>query len=210
MGILFGGQIEYVKSLAPVFALSLFLFIFSTFMGYSMGEDIPASVFEGVLSNIPDPTESTSLEMFTAILSNNLLASFLFLASGIVVGIPPLMFIIVNGFFVGWVSYSVVPPLMFIIVNGFFVGWVSYSVASELGLGFVVSTLLPHGIIEIPAITLCAAMGVGLGYQLINRLRRIGGLQRYVQDSLSLFVKRIVPLLIVAAVIETALIAVYV
>jgi len=189
MGILFGAQTEYVKSLAPVFALSLFLFIFSTFMGYSMGEDIPASVFEGILSNIPDPTESTSLEMFTAILSNNVLASFLFLASGIVVGIP---------------------PLMFIIVNGFFVGWVSYSVASELGLGFVVSSLLPHGIIEIPAITFCAAMGVGLGYQLINKLRRIGGLQRYVQDSLSLFVKRIVPLLIVAAVIETALIAVYV
>lgn len=189
MGILFGAQTEYVKSLAPVFALSLFLFIFSTFMGYSMGEDIPASVFEGILSNIPDPTESTSLEMFTAILSNNVLASFLFLASGIVVGIP---------------------PLMFIIVNGFFVGWVSYSVASELGLGFVVSSLLPHGIIEIPAITLCAAMGVGLGYQLINKLRRIGGLQRYVQDSLSLFVKRIVPLLIVAAIIETALIALYV
>lgn len=189
MGILFGAQTEYVKSLAPVFALSLFLFIFSTFMGYSMGEDIPASVFEGVLSNIPDPTESTSIEMFTAILSNNVLASFLFLASGIVVGIP---------------------PLLFIIVNGFFVGWISYSVASELGLGFVVSTLLPHGIIEIPAITLCAAMGVGLGYQLINKLRRIGGLQRYVQDSMSLFVKRIVPLLIVAAIIETALIAVYV
>lgn len=189
MGVLFGAQTEYVKTLAPVFALSLFLFIFSTFMGYSMGEDIPVSVFEGILSNIPDPTESTSIEMFIAILSNNVLASFLFLASGIVVGLP---------------------PLLFIIVNGFFVGWVSYSVASELGLGFVVSTLLPHGIIEIPAITLCAAMGVGLGYQLINKLRRIGGLQRYVQDSLSLFVKRIVPLLIVAAIIETALIAVYV
>ena len=187
MGILFGAQTEYVKSLAPVFALSLFLFIFSTFMGYSMGEDISVSVFEGVLSNIPDPTESTSIEMFIAILSNNVLASFLFLASGIVVGLP---------------------PLLFIIVNGFFVGWVSYSVASEMGLGLVVSSLLPHGIIEIPAITLCAAMGVGLGYQLINKLRRIGGLQRYVQDSLALFVKRIVPLLIVAAVIETALIAV--
>jgi len=189
MGVLFGGHVEYVKRLAPVFALSLFLFIFSTFMGYSMGEDIPASVFEGVLSNIPDPTEATSFEMFIAILSNNVLASFIFLASGIVVGVP---------------------PLLFIIVNGFFVGWISYSVASELGLGYVVSSLLPHGIIEIPAITLCAAMGVGLGYQLINKLRRIGGLQAYVQESLSLFVRRIVPLLIVAAIIETGLIAVYI
>ncbi len=86
----------------------------------------------------------------------------------------------------------------------------SYSVATELGLGYVVSSLLPHGIIEIPAITLCAAMGVGLGYQIINRVRKIDGLQRYVQESLSLFVRRIVPLLIVAAIIETGLIAVYV
>lgn len=188
MGVLFGAHVEYVKTLAPVFALSMFLFIFSTFMGYSMGEDIPASVFEGVLGNIPDPTEATLIEMFIAILSNNVLASFIFLASGIVVGVP---------------------PLLFIIVNGFFVGWVSYSAAAELGLGYVISTLLPHGIIEIPAITLCAAMGVGLGYQIINRIRRIGGLQGYVQESLSLFVRRIVPLLIVAAVIETALIGVY-
>lgn len=178
-----------MRDLVPIFALSLFLFVFSIFMGYSMGEDIPATMFEGVLSNIPDPSESTQVEMFTAILTNNVIACFLFLASGVIIGIP---------------------PLLFIIVNGFFVGWISYSAAMDLGLGFVVMTLLPHGVIEIPTITLSAAMGVGLGYQLINRLRRREGLQRYVIDSLSLFVTRIIPLLLVAAVIETALIYSYV
>ncbi|MBN2335988.1 stage II sporulation protein M [Candidatus Bathyarchaeota archaeon] len=188
MRVLFGSQAGYVRDLAPIFVLTMFLFIFSTFMGYSMGDQINDSVFEGVLSNIPDPGEATALEMFTAILTNNVIASFLFLASGIIVGIPPLVFIVFNGFFVGWISYTVV---------------------MEIGLGVVFLTLLPHGVIEIPAITLSAAMGVGLGYQLINRIRRRRGLTRYIMDSLNLFVTRIVPLLIVAAAIETALIFFY-
>jgi stage II sporulation protein M len=154
-------------------------------MGYSMGDEIPANVFEGILSDLPDPAESSNLELFSAILTNNVVASFLFLVSGIVVGVP---------------------PLLFIVLNGFYVGWVSYSAASELGIGFVLMTLLPHGVIEIPAITLCAAMGVGLGYQIINKLRRREGLQRYVADSLNVFITRVVPMLIVAAIIETGLI----
>jgi stage II sporulation protein M len=113
------------------------------------------------------------------------IACFIFLVSGVLVGVP---------------------PLMFIALNGFFVGWVSYSAASELGLGFVLMTLLPHGVIEIPAITLSVAMGVGLGYQIVNKLRRRDGLQRYVVDSLNVFITRIVPMLIVAAIIETGLI----
>jgi stage II sporulation protein M len=185
LGLLFGRQTGYVKALGPIFALSLFLFFFSVFMGYSMGDEIPANVFEGILSDLPDPAESSNLELFSAILTNNVVASFIFLVSGILVGVP---------------------PLLFIALNGFYVGWISYSAASELGIGFVLMTLLPHGVIEIPAITLCAAMGVGLGYQIINKLRRRDGLQRYVADSLNVFITRVVPMLIVAAIIETGLI----
>ncbi|MFH2112545.1 MAG: stage II sporulation protein M [Candidatus Bathyarchaeota archaeon] len=188
MGFLFGAQADHVKALGPIFALSLFLFAFSTFMGYSMGDEIQASVFEGVLSGLPDPSESSDLELFSAILTNNVIASFIFLASGVVAGVP---------------------PLLFIVLNGFFLGWIAYSAAAELGLGFIFMTLLPHGVIEIPAITLCAAMGVGLGYQIINKLRRREGLQRYVMDSLNVFITRIIPLLILAALIETGLIIFY-
>ena len=174
-----------MRTLGPLFALSLFLFMFGTSMGYSMGDEIPASVFEGVLSNIPDPSEASDLELFSAILTNNVVASFIFMASGVLVGVP---------------------PLLFMALNGFFVGWIAYSAASQLGLGFVLLTLLPHGVIEIPAITLSAAMGVGLGYHIINKIRRGEGLQRYVMDSLNVFITRIVPMLIVAALIETGLI----
>jgi uncharacterized membrane protein SpoIIM required for sporulation len=65
---------------------------------------------------------------------------------------------------------------------------------------------LPHGIIEIPTITFSAAMGMGLGYQLIHQLRKRGSLKNYIVDSAKMFIKRIIPLLIIAAIIETVLI----
>jgi len=163
----------------------MLVFIYSIFMGYALGDQIQPQSFEGVLSNIPDPVDSTSLEMFTAILYNNITASLIFLVSGLFIGIP---------------------PLMFMAFNGFFVGYIAFNAAKVQGLAFVFATILPHGVIEIPAINLCAAMGVGLGYSIIHRLMRREGLQKYMIETGKVFIKRIIPLLVLAAGIETALI----
>ena len=181
----FRGMEDYLAKLVPVLVLSSLVFLFSIFIGYALGEETSAQSFEGVLSNIPDPTESSSIEMFAAILSNNVVASFLFLATGILGGVP---------------------PLMFMAFNGFFIGYISWNVSQVQGLAFVFATILPHGVIEIPAILLSASMGVGLGYSVIHRLLKREGLARYVKDSLTIFVMRIIPLLVAAAGIETALI----
>ncbi|MFC1802579.1 stage II sporulation protein M [Thermoproteota archaeon] len=159
--------------------------MFSIFSGYILGDQIPPQSFEGVLGNIPDPTESSSIKMFTAILYNNVIASFIFMASGIFLGIP---------------------PLMFMAFNGFFLGYISFNAAQVQGLVFVFATILPHGVIEIPTIILSASMGVGLGYQIIHKLMRRDNIQKYVIESMNVFIKRIVPLLVLAAGIETALI----
>ena len=181
----FQNQWGHVAKLGPIFALTSLLFLFSIFMGFSLGDQIKPQSFEGVLSNIPDPTTTTSFGMFTAILYNNVVASFIFLASGVFVGIP---------------------PLMFMAFNGYFVGYVSFNAAQAQGMGFVFATILPHGVIEIPTILLSASMGVGLGYQLIHKLMRREGLQKYIVDSLIVFITRVIPLLTLAAGIETALI----
>ncbi len=181
----FQGMEDYLSKLVPILALSSLVFVFSIFIGYALGGETSAQSFEGVLSNIPDPTESSSIEMFAAILSNNVVASFLFLASGILGGVP---------------------PLMFMAFNGFFIGYISWNVAQVQGLVFVIATILPHGVIEIPTIILSASMGVGLGYSVIHRLLKREGLTRYVKNSLTIFVMRIIPLLVLAAGIETALI----
>lgn len=185
----FQGKDDYLAKLVPLFAISSLVFLFSIFIGYALGDETSAQSFEGVLSNIPDPTESTSIEMFAAILSNNIVASSLFVISGLLGGVP---------------------PLMFMAFNGFFIGYISWNVAQVQGLAFVFATILPHGIIEIPTILLSASMGVGLGYSVIHRLLRRDGLLKYVTTSLSIFVMRIIPLLVFAAGIETALIYLFV
>ena len=176
---------DYVKKLGPLFVLTIFVFIYSIIMGYALGGQVSPQVFDGLLSNIPDPTEASSWEMFLAILYNNVLASFVFFASGVFLGIP---------------------PLMYMALNGFVVGYVSYNAAQIQGIGFVLATLLPHGIIELPTIIFCGAMGWGLGYKVMHKLMKRDGLQKYVVESVMVFIKRIIPLLVLAAGIETALI----
>lgn len=185
---IFGAQADFVKRIIPLFVLNLLMFSFSIFTGFYLGDNVNPNVFEGVLSNIPDPSDTDFLGLLSAISINNITASLLFIISGLIIGIP---------------------PLLFIAFNGFFVGWIAYSVSREMGLGFVVATMLPHGIIEIPTITFSAAMGMGLGYQLIHQLRKKGGIKEYLLDSANLFIKRIVPFLLVAAIIETYLIMVF-
>ncbi len=169
--------------------LCTIVFTFSLFTGYSLGDVTAPESFEDALSNIPDPREATFLEMFTAILSNNVIASFMFMATGVFAGIP---------------------PLIFMAFNGFFIGYISWNATQAQGILFVLTTLLPHGVIEIPAILLSASMGMGLGYQVLHRLWKRKGLVKYVSSSISLFIKRIIPMLVLAAVIETALIYFYV
>jgi stage II sporulation protein M len=184
LAVFFNPQWEYVSKLRPIFALTFLLYIYSIFIGYTLGDQISPQVFEGIFSNIPDPTEVSNIEMFMALAYHNTYAMFIYMASGILLGIP---------------------PLMFIAFNGFFVGYISFNAAKIQGLGFVFATILPHGVIEIPALILSSSMGVGLGYQIIHRLMKREGIRNYVADSIKVFIKRIVPLLVLAAGIETAL-----
>ena len=140
-------------------------------MGYSLGRDVQPWVFEDVLSHLPDPRRASGLDVFLGILSNNVVACIIFLASGLVLGIP---------------------PLLFMALNGFYVGYVAFNAAHQKGIGFVLASLLPHGVIEIPAIVLCSAMGVGLGYTLLQRLFKSVDLQGYLIESIRVFVFRTV------------------
>lgn len=189
VGVFFADNEDYMNKIVPLIAVSTIVFVFSIFAGYSLGDQTSAQSFEGVLSNIPDPTESSSLEMFTAILSNNVMASSIFVVSGFIAGIP---------------------PLMFMAFNGFFIGYIAWNAAQAQGILFVFATILPHGVIEIPTILLCSSMGIGLGFQTIHSLLRRGELGKFSRETATLFIKRIVPLLVFAAGVETALIYLFV
>ena len=183
-GFLFGRQSEYVQRLMPLFALCFLGFGFSLFAGYSLGDKIPQTLLEEVMGSLPDLGELDVTMIFLFIIFNNVINSFVWMILGVIGSIP---------------------PLFFAVINGFFLGHFTYNIALETSLGFTVAALVPHGIIEIPTILLSSAAGMGLGYALINRFRGRGSLRAEMGKALQLFITKIVPFLVIAAVVEVTL-----
>tara|TARA_Y100000034_G_C6716675_1_gene316852 strand:- start:368 stop:697 length:330 start_codon:yes stop_codon:yes gene_type:complete len=102
------------------------------------------------------------------------------------------------GIFLGIFSFLI------LIVNGYVLGFVaSKSVAVE-GI-LVLWRLLPHGIFEIPAVMISAGLGLKLGAYLFVKHKK-GDFKQWLLNSLRVFLFIVVPLLIIAAIIEGILI----
>ena len=126
-------------------------------------------------------------KMFFAILLNNAAKTFAVLLAGILFGLVPLLAVVANGYILG----------------------VAYLFASR-GVGYIqaAKTILPHGVLEIPAIILTAAYGLWLGVTFTNRIRKrnLVGFGHQVRHAIKMFFLVAFPLFILAALIETFLI----
>jgi stage II sporulation protein M len=184
MGFLFGRQANYVRGLFPMFLICLAGFCFSLYAGFRLGDSISMEVLEEIMGALPSLENFDVTMIFLFIVFNNVFKSFLWMVLGALGGFP---------------------PLFFAVLNGFFLGNFSYSTSLEYSLAFTAAALIPHGIIEIPTILLSSAAGMALGYALINRFRGRGSLSVEFGRALRLFISKIVPLLIISAVIEVTL-----
>jgi len=127
-------------------------------------------------------------KMFFVILLNNSAKSFAILLSGILFGLVPLIAVATNGYVLG-VAYL------------FASGKVGYMQAAK--------AVLPHGVLEIPAVIFSAAYGLWLGVTFAKRIRQrdMAGFGNQVIHGIKMFFKIAFPLFILAALIETALIS---
>jgi stage II sporulation protein M len=127
-------------------------------------------------------------KMFFAILLNNSAKSFAVLLSGILFGLVPLIAVAVNGYILG----------------------IAYLFASgEVGYLKAAKTVLPHGVLEIPAVILSASYGLWLGVTFFHRIRQrnLVGFGNQVRHAIRMFFFIVFPLFILAALIETVLIS---
>lgn len=125
--------------------------------------------------------------LFFNILLHNVMASILILVSGVLIGIIPIFSIGSNGFFLG----------------------VLYRQAAEMvGYSKAALKVLPHGVIEIPALLIAASYGLWLGVTVVRRMRgkESTRLRVHIEHAFRRYFAVVFPLLIVAAGIETALI----
>jgi stage II sporulation protein M len=95
-------------------------------------------------------------------------------------------------------------PILFVLINGYLIGIVLYIVGTEMGLKDVLMLLVPHGIIEIPAIIIACSYGIWLGRMFYNRVRgNESSIKPYVMHALRQYLRIVVPMLFVAAFVET-------
>ena len=107
---------------------------------------------------------------------------------------------IIFGIFLG------LPPLFFVSANGFILGMVISRVESVAGWEYVVASLAPHGVIEIPILLLTTALGFTIGWQSVNWLMRRNNLVKLrLSNSLKIHLKWVLPGLFTAAIIEVSI-----
>jgi len=128
--------------------------------------------------------EMTSLELFFTIFYINTRTSFLIMMLGVFVGFFPFLSLWGNGTVVG-------------LLYGKFIAEGGNSLVFLMGI-------LPHGVIEIPAILIAASQGFRLGKEIISPppgKSRSESLRVNIRKGLKLFAL-IIPLLLIAALIE--------
>jgi stage II sporulation protein M len=141
---------------------------------------------DDLLRNLISQTEGlNAFELMWFIFSNNTKSALFAFILGAIFGIPTLINIIANGGVLGYV-------LAVVLQEGSILDW---------------WRLLPHGVFELPAIFLSFGLGLWLGTSLFVRKKRLEELQKRFIEGLRVFFLVVLPLLIIAAIIEGILIA---
>lgn len=161
---------------------AVILFFFSALFSFFFPSFF--SAFDELLKEIVLQTEGLNgFQLFVFIFKNNLLSAFLALFLGILFGIVPFFNALLNGAVLGYVAEKS------IFIEGFSILW----------------RLAPHGIFELPAIFIAIGLGIKLGFSFFAFPIRKTLAHRF-EESLRVFVFFIIPLLFIAAVIESLLI----
>tara|TARA_Y100000310_G_C20558360_1_gene751727 strand:+ start:199 stop:789 length:591 start_codon:yes stop_codon:yes gene_type:complete len=176
---------DYIKEIRKFIYLSILVFFIFAVIGFFVPvPDVLSERILDILRELISRTEGMSQrELISFILTNNLQSGFFAMILGVFLGVFPIISSAVNGFIVG------------------FVGALS---VKEAGFS-VLFNLLPHGIFELPAIFLSFGMGIKMG-SFIFQKKKGQSLRRFFWTSLRVFLSVVLPLLIIAAIIEGTLI----
>jgi stage II sporulation protein M len=136
------------------------------------------------LQELLEKTEGMSrLELTRFIFVNNFQSSLLGMLFGVLLGIFPVLSVISNGYVLGFVASKTVEKA------GILVLW----------------RILPHGIFELPALFISLGLGLKLG-SFIFQKQKFLSFKEYLKKSILVFLLIVIPLLLLAAIIEGSLI----
>jgi len=179
---------DYLKKAKNYIYFIFIIFLFFALIGFFI--PLPESLSTLLLEFIQELLEKTrgmgGGELTAFIFTNNLKTSFLGMVFGVFLGIFPVIISLVNGYLVGFVA--------------------SIAVQNE-GLS-VLWSLVPHGIFELPAVFISLGLGLKLSTFIFEK-NKIKAFKEYFLNSLRIFLLIVIPLLILAAIIEGSLIILF-
>ena len=173
----------YIKQSKKFILIIIGIFFLFTMIGFFIpAPDYISGLISDYIKEIVKQTSGLSwIQLISFIFFNNLKSGFFGLIFGILFGIFPSLVALFNGYVLGFVASESVKT------NGILILW----------------KLLPHGIFELPAIFISLGLGLKLASKLFERKGKFG---EYFLNALRVFLFVVVPLLIIAAIIEGTLI----
>ena len=148
----------------------------------------PSYLNEQIMKFIKELLERTrglsGFQLTGFIFLNNLQSSFSGMIFGVLLGIFPILSTIVNGYLLGFVS------------------------ALSVSDGGILSLwrIFPHGIFELPAVFISLGLGLKFGTFIFQK-KKFESFKKYLRNSLRVFLFIVIPLLMIAGIIEGLLIS---
>ncbi|MBN2733981.1 MAG: stage II sporulation protein M [Methanomicrobiaceae archaeon] len=170
-------------SLAVCISLAIFLFFclvgaFSLAQNEEMAETLLSSLQNEMYAFVADDNQAVlSLKLFL----NNLEAAVLLFIGGATFGLVTMFVLMTNGIIIGFV--------------------LSYA-SEEKGILPVMASIIPHGIMEIPAFLIAAGLGLLLSVSLWDEFKGKGDAASDAKSLAQQFILIVIPLLAFAAVTE--------
>jgi len=177
-------QIIRQKVLIRNLILATGIFFVSLVLGTLIGQNMVEGLMRqfGVVLEPLASMGNLSILLFLIIFINNAIKALGLVFLGILLGLP---------------------PLLFIGLNGFILGGLGSALESVNGWRYVIASFVPHGVIEIPVILLATALSLTLGMESLKwLLRRESRVKLQLSDCLKVYLRWILPGLAVAAIIE--------
>ncbi len=174
---------DYIKESRDYVYLILGFFIFGAVLG-AVFSDYLAVILKKILLELVERTRNLSaLDLTFFIFNNNVSSSLFGLLFGIFLGIFPIFTALLNGIVLGFVLS---------------LSWRISGVADFW-------RILPHGIFELTAVFISLGLGIKLGMFLFSKDIKKEFRKRF-YESIKVFLLIVIPLLLLAAIIEAILI----
>jgi stage II sporulation protein M len=175
---------EIIKRNKIIIFISIFIYLVFALIGYFSPNyylDLQQQTIDGIMSQLEG---KGAFFIIGFIISNNIRSA---------------MFGILFGFFLG------IYPAFALVANGYLLGAVSSRSDANSFYG-IITKIAPHGIFELPAFIIAQSIGISIGFRLLKN-RSFNALREDYKNALIVFVCIILPLLIVAGIIEGILYA---